>query len=62
MKFVNLSQLDEESEEINELEKCFYEPASVIVTPGKRKRIKLICVDFFHAFSVGFLNCHILNI
>ena len=35
----NLSQLDEESEDINELDKCFYEPASVIVTPGKRKRI-----------------------
>ena len=36
---LNLSQLEEEFEEINELDKCFYEPASIIVTPGKRKRI-----------------------
>ena len=36
---LNLSQFDEESEDINELDKCFYEPASIIVTPGKRKRI-----------------------
>ena len=36
---LNLSQLDEELEDINELDKCFYEPASVIVTPGKRKWI-----------------------
>ena len=35
----NLSQLDEESEDINELDKRCYEPASVIVTPGKRKQI-----------------------
>ena len=37
---LNLSQLlDEEPEDINELDKCFYEPASFILTPGKRKRI-----------------------
>ena len=24
---------------IKELDKCFHEPASIIVTPGKRKRI-----------------------
>ena len=36
---LNLSQFDEESEDINELDKCFYEPASIIVTPGKRKMI-----------------------
>ena len=37
---LNLSQLlDEEPEDINELDKCFYEPASFIRTPGKRKRI-----------------------
>ena len=36
---LNLSQLDEEFEEINELDKCFFEPVSIIVvTPGKRKR------------------------
>ena len=35
---LNLSQLDEEFEEINELDKCFFEPVSIIVvTPGKRK-------------------------
>ena len=36
---LNLSQVDEWPEDINELDKCFYEPASFIVTPGKRKRI-----------------------
>ena len=36
---LNWSQLDEEFEETNELDKCFYEPASIIVvTPCKRKR------------------------
>ena len=36
---LNLSQVDEWPEDISELDKCFYEPASIIVTPGKRKRI-----------------------
>ena len=31
---LNLSQFDEELEDINELDKCFYEPASIIVTPA----------------------------
>ena len=36
---LNLSQLDDGFEEINELDKCFFEPVSIIVvTPGKRKR------------------------
>ena len=36
---LNWSQLDEEFEETNELDKCFYEPASIIVfTPCKGKR------------------------
>ena len=35
---LNLSQLDEEFGEINELYKCFFEPVSTIVfTPGKKK-------------------------
>ena len=36
---LNLSQVDEWPEDISELDKCFYEPASFILTPGKRKRI-----------------------
>ena len=36
---LNLSQVDEWPEDISELDKCFYEPASIIVTPGKRKGI-----------------------
>ena len=36
---LNLSQLDDGFEEINKLDKCFFEPVSIIVvTPGKRKR------------------------
>ena len=33
---LNLSQLDEEFDELNDLDKCFYEPHSIIVTPGKK--------------------------